>query len=306
MGILVIGGAGFIGANLCRYLLGRGYRLTVLDNFSTGRPANLEGLALELIEGDICAPPALPGPFRYVVNLASPASPPAYQSLALETLAAGSQGVWQALDIARRYGARFLQASTSEVYGDPQVHPQPESYRGCVSCTGPRAMYDESKRFAEALIINYAQRYDTSVTIARIFNTYGPYMRPDDGRVVTNFLSQIKRGQPLTIYGQGEQTRSFCYVEDLIQGLERLLLSTEPGPINLGNPQEISMLQLAQTALEVTGGRSPLSFKPLPPDDPARRCPDITLARARLGWEPKIPLRQGLKATWEYLQGQIV
>ncbi len=306
MGILVIGGAGFIGANLCRYLLGRGYRLTVLDNFSTGRPANLEGLALELIEGDICAPPALPGPFRYVVNLASPASPPAYQSLALETLAAGSQGVWQALDIARRYGARFLQASTSEVYGDPQVHPQPESYRGCVSCTGPRAMYDESKRFAEALIINYAQRYATSVTIARIFNTYGPYMRPDDGRVVTNFLSQIKRGQPLTIYGQGEQTRSFCYVEDLIQGLERLLLSTEPGPINLGNPQEISMLQLAQTALEVTGGRSPLSFKPLPPDDPARRCPDITLARARLGWEPKIPLRQGLKATWEYLQGQIV
>lgn len=306
MGILVIGGAGFIGANLCRYLLGRGYRLTVLDNFSTGRPANLEGLALELIEGDICAPPALPGPFHYVVNLASPASPPAYQSLALETLAAGSQGVWQALDIARRYGARFLQASTSEVYGDPQVHPQPESYRGCVSCTGPRAMYDESKRFAEALIINYAQRYATSVTIARIFNTYGPYMRPDDGRVVTNFLSQIKRGQPLTIYGQGEQTRSFCYVEDLIQGLERLLLSTEPGPINLGNPQEISMLQLAQTALEVTGGRSPLSFKPLPPDDPARRCPDITLARARLGWEPKIPLRQGLKATWEYLQGQIV
>ncbi len=306
MGILVIGGAGFIGANLCRYLLGRGYRLTVLDNFSTGRPANLEGLALELIEGDICAPPALPGPFRYVVNLASPASPPAYQSLALETLAAGSQGVWQALDIARRYGARFLQASTSEVYGDPQVHPQPESYRGCVSCTGPRAMYDESKRFAEALIINYAQRYATSVTIARIFNTYGPYMRPDDGRVVTNFLSQIKRGQPLTIYGQGEQTRSFCYVEDLIQGLERLLLSTEPGPINLGNPQEISMLQLAQTALEVTGGRSPLSFKPLPPDDPARRCPDITLARARLGWEPKIPLRQGLKATWEYLQWQIV
>ena len=306
MGILVIGGAGFIGANLCRYLLGRGYRLTVLDNFSTGRPANLEGLALELIEGDICAPPALPGPFRYVVNLASPASPPAYQSLALETLAAGSQGVWQALDIARRYGARFLQASTSEVYGDPQVHPQPESYRGCVSCTGPRAMYDESKRFAEALIINYAQRYATSVTIARIFNTYGPYMRPDDGRVVTNFLSQIKRGQPLTIYGQGEQTRSFCYVEDLIQGLERLLLSTEPGPINLGNPQEISMLQLAQTALEVTGGHSPLSFKPLPPDDPARRCPDITLARARLGWEPKIPLRQGLKATWEYLQGQIV
>lgn len=306
MGILVIGGAGFIGANLCRYLLGRGYRLTVLDNFSTGRPANLEGLALELIEGDICAPPALPGPFRYVVNLASPASPPAYQSLALETLAAGSQGVWQALDIARRYGARFLQASTSEVYGDPQVHPQPESYRGCVSCTGPRAMYDESKRFAEALIINYAQRYATPVTIARIFNTYGPYMRPDDGRVVTNFLSQIKRGQPLTIYGQGEQTRSFCYVEDLIQGLERLLLSTEPGPINLGNPQEISMLQLAQTALEVTGGRSPLSFKPLPPDDPARRCPDITLARARLGWEPKIPLRQGLKATWEYLQGQIV
>ena len=306
MGILVIGGAGFIGANLCRYLLGRGYRLTVLDNFSTGRPANLEGLALELIEGDICAPPALPGPFRYVVNLASPASPPAYQSLALETLAAGSQGVWQALDIARRYGARFLQASTSEVYGDPQVHPQPESYRGCVSCTGPRAMYDESKRFAEALIINYAQRYATSVTIARIFNTYGPYMRPDDGRVVTNFLSQIKRGQPLTIYGQGEQTRSFCYVEDLIQGLERLLLSTEPGPINLGNPQEISMLQLAQTALEVTGGRSPLSFKPLPPDDPARRCPDITLARARLGWGPKIPLRQGLKATWEYLQGQIV
>ena len=306
MGILVIGGAGFIGANLCRYLLGRGYRLTVLDNFSTGRPANLEGLALELIEGDICAPPALPGPFRYVVNLASPASPPAYQSLALETLAAGSQGVWQALDIARRYGARFLQASTSEVYGDPQVHPQPESYRGCVSCTGPRAMYDESKRFAEALIINYAQRYATSVTIARIFNTYGPYMRPDDGRVVTNFLSQIKRGQPLTIYGQGEQTRSFCYVEDLIQGLERLLLSTEPGPINLGNPQEISMLQLAQTALDVTGGRSPLSFNPLPPDDPARRCPDIALASARLGWEPKIPLRQGLKATWEYLQWQIV
>ena len=305
MRILVTGGAGFIGANLCRALLQKGYSVTVLDNFCTGRRENLLGLELEIIEADLCSISNLPSHFDAVVNLACPASPPAYQAIPLETLWVGAVGVRNALDIARRCQARFLQASTSEVYGEPLVHPQNEEYRGNVSCTGPRSMYDESKRFSEALITAYSKQYGVSTAIARIFNTYGPYMRSDDGRVVTNFLSQILNDKPLTIYGNGQQTRSFCFVDDTVEGLLRLLFSQESGPINIGNPGEFTMLELAKMIGQVCGKEIKLSYKPLPGDDPTRRRPDISAAQKLLGWSPKVPLHEGLSKTYQWLKSQI-
>ncbi len=304
MKVLVTGGAGFIGANLCRALLKKGYSVTVLDNFCTGRRENLLGLELEIIEADLCAVSNLPGHFDAVVNLACPASPPAYQAIPLETLWVGAAGVRNALDIAHRCQARFLQASTSEVYGEPLVHPQNEEYRGNVSCTGPRSMYDESKRFSEALITAYSQQYGVSTAIARIFNTYGPYMRSDDGRVVTNFLSQIINDKPLTIYGDGQQTRSFCFVDDTVEGLLSLLFSQESGPINIGNPGEFTMLELAETIGQVCGKKPQLTYKPLPGDDPTRRRPDISAAQKLLGWSPKVPLHEGLTKTYQWLKKQ--
>lgn len=304
MKVLVTGGAGFIGANLCRALLKKGYSVTVLDNFCTGRRENLLGLELEIIEADLCAVSNLPSHFDAVVNLACPASPPAYQAIPLETLWVGAAGVRNALDIAHRCQARFLQASTSEVYGEPLVHPQNEEYRGNVSCTGPRSMYDESKRFSEALITAYSQQYGVSTAIARIFNTYGPYMRSDDGRVVTNFLSQIINDKPLTIYGDGQQTRSFCFVDDTVEGLLSLLFSQESGPINIGNPGEFTMLELAETIGQVCGKKPQLAYKPLPGDDPTRRRPDISAAQKLLGWSPKVPLHEGLTKTYQWLKKQ--
>ncbi|MGM9991806.1 MAG: NAD-dependent epimerase/dehydratase family protein [Candidatus Bruticola sp.] len=304
MRILVAGGAGFIGANLCRALLERGDEITVIDNFCTGRAENLEGLNLEVIEADLCEVADLPGHFEAVINLACPASPPAYQAIPLETLWVGAVGVRNALEIARRCGARFLQASTSEVYGEPLVHPQPETYRGNVSCIGPRSMYDESKRFSEALITAYRNEYGLSTAIARIFNTYGPYMRSDDGRVVTNFLSQIISGLPLTVYGDGAQTRSFCFVSDTVEGLIRLLLSEESGPINIGNPEEHTMIELAEAIGLVCGRPTKIVYQDLPVDDPTRRCPDISLARQRLNWAPRVSLTEGLAKTYLWLQNK--
>lgn len=305
MKVLVTGGAGFIGANLCRALLRKGCSVTVLDNFCTGRRENLSNINLEIIEADLCSVSNLPGHFDAVVNLACPASPPAYQAIPLETLWVGAVGVRNALEIARRCQARFLQASTSEVYGEPLVHPQNEMYRGNVSCTGPRSMYDESKRFSEALITAYRQQYGVSTAIARIFNTYGPYMRPDDGRVITNFLSQIINSKPLTIYGDGRQTRSFCFVDDTVEGLLSLLFSQESGPINIGNPGEFTMLELAETIGQVCGQKPQLIYKPLPGDDPTRRCPDISAAKKLLGWSPKIALHEGLAKTYHWLKEQL-
>ncbi len=303
MKVLVAGGAGFIGSHLCRALLDRGDEVVALDNFYTGRRANLEGLPLEIVEADLCCPPDLGKSFDAVVNLASPASPPAYQAKPIETLDVGSIGTKNALEIAHKSGARFVMASTSEIYGEPLVHPQPEEYRGNVNTIGPRSMYDEAKRFSEAMTAAYRNVYGLSCGIIRIFNTYGPRMQPDDGRVVTNFLMQAKQGLPLTIYGDGTQTRSFCYVADLVRGILAMLGKDEPGPINLGNPQEISMLELAEIVDKVTGKHNERVFRPLPGDDPTRRRPDISRAWERLGWKPEIPAEVGLRKTWEWLDG---
>lgn len=295
--VLVAGGAGFIGANLCRRLAEAGCRVTVIDNFSTGKAENLEGLPLKVIEADVCSADLASLQADTVVNLACPASPPAYQKIPVETLMAGSLGVKNLLDFSRRSQARFVQASTSEVYGEPLVHPQNESYRGNVSPIGPRSMYDESKRFAEALIMAYINQYSVNAGIVRIFNTYGPFMRPDDGRVVSNFLTQALSGQSLTVYGNGSQTRSFCFVGDLVEGLVKMLESDISGPVNLGNPAENTVLELAQAVGRICGVEVRLQYGPLPGDDPSRRCPDITLAKQLLKWTPQVSLEEGLKKT---------
>ncbi len=301
MRFVISGAAGFIGSHLCDRLLEDGHAVVAVDNLLTGSMANLEHLeghpAFRFILQDVCEPLELEGPVDGVLHLASPASPKDYLEHPIETLEVGSRGTQQMLELARRHQARFLLTSTSECYGDPLVHPQPESYWGNVNPVGPRSCYDEAKRFAEALTMAYRRVYGLRTSIARIFNTYGPRMKLDDGRVVPAFLDQALRGAPLTVYGDGSQTRSFCYVSDMVEGLVRLLFSDEPGPINLGNPTELTVLEFAQRILELTGSESRIEFLPLPEDDPKRRRPDITKARERLGWEPQVSLEEGLRRT---------
>ena len=303
--VVVLGGSGFLGSHLCDQLLARGDEVVAVDDFSTGRRANVGHLAdhpsFALVEADISRGIPVDGPVSGVFNLASPASPPDYLALPLETLAVGSEGTRHGLELAHRNGARFLMASTSEVYGDPEVHPQAETYWGRVNPIGPRSVYDEAKRFSEALTMAHHRTLGTDVAIVRIFNTYGPRLRPDDGRVVSNFLLQAMQGEPLTVYGDGSQTRSLCYVEDEVRGLLALFDSDLTGPVNIGNPDEYTVLELARTIIDLLGSSSAVEHRPLPTDDPTRRRPDIAVARAELGWEPTTSLEEGLSRTAEYL-----
>ncbi len=303
--ILVTGAAGFLGSHLSDVLLAEGHTIVGVDDLSTGNLANVAHLAAEprfnLIEHDICKE-FDPGPVDFVYNLASPASPTDYVRLGVATLRVGSAGTINTLDLARKYGARYLHASTSECYGDPEVHPQVETYWGHVNPVGPRSVYDEAKRFSEAAVMAYHRYYGMDTRLVRIFNTYGPRLQANDGRVISNLMMQALRGDPLTVYGDGSQTRSFCFVSDLIDGIVRLAGSSVHLPVNIGNPDEWTILECAREVLAVTGSKSEIQFDPLPEDDPARRRPDITRARTMLGWEPKIALREGLERSLEYFQ----
>jgi len=306
MRFVVTGAAGFIGSHLCERLLAEGHEVVGLDNFLTGSRRNLEELegkpGFDFREHDVTEPFDVEPPVHGVFHLASAASPVMYMRYPVETLLAGSHGTRNALELARRHRARFLLASTSEVYGDPLEHPQRETYWGNVNPVGPRSCYDESKRFAEALTMAYHRRYGLRTTIARIFNTYGPRMQLDDGRVVPAFIDQALSGQPITVFGDGSQTRSFCYVTDLVDGLCRLIHSEERYPINLGNPHEMTILEFAELIRRLTGSQVPIRFQPLPQDDPKRRRPDISKARSILGWEPTTPIEEGLRRTIEYFR----
>ena len=306
MRIVVSGAAGFIGSHFCDRLLADGHTVVGLDNFLTGAARNLAHLADEprfsLIRQDITEPFSIEGAVDAVVNMASPASPKDYHEHPIETLMVGSAGTRRMLDLALEKRARFLLTSTSESYGDPEVHPQVESYWGHVNPVGPRSCYDESKRFAEALTMAYHRKHGLATNIARIFNTYGPRMKLNDGRVVPAFLSEALAGTPITVFGRGSQTRSFCYVSDLVDGLNRLMLSGERYPVNLGNPREMTILEFAEQIRRLTGSHSPIEFQPLPEDDPKQRCPDIAKARAALGWEPRVTLEEGLRLTVEYFR----
>ena len=306
MRIVVSGAAGFIGSHFCDRLLADGHTVVGLDNFLTGAARNLAHLADEprfsLIRQDITEPFSIEGAVDAVVNMASPASPKDYHEHPIETLMVGSAGTRRMLDLALEKRARFLLTSTSESYGDPEVHPQVESYWGHVNPVGPRSCYDESKRFAEALTMAYHRKHGVATNIARIFNTYGPRMKLNDGRVVPAFLSEALAGTPITVFGRGSQTRSFCYVSDLVDGLCRLMLSGERYPVNLGNPREMTILEFAEQIRRLTGSHSPIEFRPLPEDDPKQRCPDIAKARAALGWEPRVTLEEGLRLTVEYFR----
>jgi nucleoside-diphosphate-sugar epimerase len=309
MRALVAGGAGFIGATLCTQLLDRGDEVVCVDNLLTGSAENVDGLltrpGFTFVKADINAPLPVDGPLDAVINLACPASPTDFGPLSLEIMEVGSRGVANLLDLAGRFGARFLQASTSEVYGEPLVHPQPETYWGNVNPVGHRAVYDEAKRFGEALTMAYHRRHALEVRIARIFNTYGPGMRPDDGRVVSNFVTQAIRGEPLTVYGDGSQSRSLCYVGDLARGLLAQLDSACTGPVNLGTDDERTMLEVAQLVLEVSGSSSGVVFLPRPVDDPTMRRPDLTVARRELGWQAATTLPEGLSRTIEWFVGRL-
>jgi dTDP-glucose 4,6-dehydratase len=298
---VVAGGAGFVGSHLCERLLEEDWRVVCLDSFVTGSPANLEHLRghprLQLLRADVTEYVHVPGRVDQVFHLASPASPVDYLSLPIETMKVGSIGTLHLLGLAKEKGARFLLASTSETYGDPQVHPQPESYWGHVNPIGPRSVYDEAKRFSEALTMSYRREHGLVTSIVRIFNTSGPRMRPNDGRAVPTFIKQALHGEPITVAGDGSQTRSIQYVDDLVDGLLRLADSAHPGPINIGNPVEVTMLHLASLIRDLAGSRSEIVFVPRPQDDPELRRPDITLAREVLGWEPQVPLEDGLKRT---------
>ena len=305
MRILITGAAGFLGSHLVDKLLADGHTVIGVDNFCTGRPQNIAHLDAEtrfnFIEADICRPLSLHGPLDRLYNLASPASPIDYHRLGLETLDVGSTGVRSMLELAAHKKARFLQASTSECYGDPTVHPQTEDYYGNVNPVGPRSVYDESKRFAEALVTAFHRYRGLDVRIMRIFNTYGPRMRLDDGRVLPTFIDQVIRGQPLSVFGDGLQTRSFCYVDDLLEGMTRLMeRDAGPQPVNIGNPQEITILEFAHELLQLMGQDRPITHLNLPKDDPKQRRPDITRARKLLDWEPRIDRKEGLKRTLEY------
>ena len=312
MRVLVTGAAGFLGSHLTDRLLGEGHSVVGVDNLSTGDLGNIAHLGNEprfvLEERDICLP-FDPGKVDAVFNMASPASPPEYLKLGIETMRVGSVGTENTLEIAAKYGADFLHASTSECYGDPLEHPQTESYWGNVNPVGPRSVYDEAKRYAEALTMAYHRSRGVNTHLVRIFNTYGPRLHPSDGRVISNFLMQALRGEPLTVYGDGQQTRSFCYVDDLIEGIVRLSRSDEHLPVNIGNPDEFTILECAEAVLEVTeavtGKRSELRFEALPQDDPTRRKPDISKARQVLDWEPKIGLREGLKLSLDFFRSKV-
>ncbi len=303
---VVTGGAGFLGSHLCERLLAEGIAVVAVDNLITGKRENIAHLLgrddLSFLLHDVSKPIEIEGPVDYVLHFASPASPIDYLELPIQTLKVGSLGTHNALGLAKAKGARYLLASTSEVYGDPLVHPQPESYWGNVNPVGPRGVYDEAKRFAEAMTMAYHRVHGLETRIVRIFNTYGPRMRPNDGRVVPAFAQQALTGTPMTVFGDGSQTRSFCYVDDLVDGIFRLLMSNETQPTNIGNPHEMTILTFAERIRALTGSAAPIEFRPLPVDDPKTRQPDITKARAVLGWEPKVPLDEGLTRTIDYFR----
>ncbi len=303
---LVTGGAGFIGSHLCLRLLAEGWRVLCLDNLMTGDRANLaecdDHPRFKFLGHDLTQPVEIEEPLMWILHLASPASPVDYDRLKIETLKVGTLGTHIALGLARRHRARFLLASTSEVYGDPLVHPQPEAYLGNVNCVGPRGVYDEAKRAGEAFTMAYHRVHRLDTRIARIFNCYGPRLRLQDGRAVPTFIACALRGDPLPVFGDGSQTRSLCYIDDLVEGLLRLMASAEILPVNLGDPHEMTILELARTIVTLTGSPSRLAFQRLPADDPKRRCPDITRARTLLGWEPKVPLVEGLRRTIDWFR----
>jgi dTDP-glucose 4,6-dehydratase len=306
MRVLITGAAGFLASHLCDRFLADGHEVIGMDNFLTGNPENIAHLIgnprFRFIEHDVTNFIYVDGPLDGVLHFASPASPVDYLELPIQTLKVGSLGTHKTLGLAKAKGARYFLASTSEVYGDPQVHPQPESYWGHVNPVGPRGVYDEAKRFAEAMTMAYHRYHGVDTRIIRIFNTYGPRMRPNDGRVVSNFIVQALRGEPLTLYGDGSQTRSFCYVSDEVEGIYRLFNSDRTDPTNIGNPHEFTIRQLAERVLELTGSSSPIESRPLPGDDPKVRRPDITVAREVLGWEPEIQLDEGLRKTIPYFR----
>jgi dTDP-glucose 4,6-dehydratase len=306
---VVTGGAGFLGSHLCDRLLRDGYSVTAIDNFCTGNPGNVSHLAgdsrFRLIPADVSEYIDVADDVELVLHFASPASPVDYLQLPIETLKVGSVGTWHALGLARAKGARFLLASTSETYGDPRVHPQPETYWGHVNPVGPRGVYDEAKRFAEALTMAYRRHHGVDTAIVRIFNTYGPRMRPDDGRAIPTFITQSLRNEPLTVAGDGQQTRSVCYVDDLVEGIMRLLCSDLEGPVNLGNPHEMSVIDLARSVSEIVGVAPVFDFVPRPEDDPGVRQPDIRLAQEALGWQPRVTLSEGLRRTVQWFRSTL-
>jgi len=305
---VVTGGAGFLGSHLCDYLLDRGWEVLAIDNLVTGTPANLRHLArnspFAIMQHDVTKFIDVPGPVDYVLHFASPASPVDYLKLPIQTLKVGSLGTHNTLGLALAKNAKYFLASTSECYGDPSVSPQPETYWGNVNTVGPRGVYDEAKRFAEAMVMAYHRAKGLDTHIIRIFNTYGPRMRLNDGRALPNFVYQALTGQPITVYGTGKQTRSFCYVSDLIDGIYRLMMSDEHEPTNIGNPHEITILEFAERIRTLLGVTTPIVFEPLPQDDPKQRCPDISKARRLLGWEPKVNLEDGLRLTLESFKKQ--
>jgi dTDP-glucose 4,6-dehydratase len=310
MRAVITGAAGFLGSHLSDRLLAEGWSVLGLDNFITGRRENLQHLQsnaqFSFEETDVCEPLRVAGDVGYVLHFASPASPPDYLRHPIETMRVGSVGTQNALELARQKGAKFFIASTSECYGDPEVSPQHEEYWGHVNSVGPRSVYDEAKRFAEAMTMGFHRHYGLDTHIVRIFNTYGPRMRLNDGRALPNFVYQALSGKPITVYGDGKQTRSFCYVSDLIDGIYRLMLSDEHLPVNIGNPLEITILEFAERVRSYFPNAEPIVFEPLPQDDPKRRCPDIRKAKRLLGWEPKIQLADGLRITIDYFQTEYV
>ncbi len=309
MRAVITGGAGFLGSHLCDYLIERGWDVLSVDNLVTGCDGNVAHLArhphFRMMRHDVSQYIDVPGPIDYVLHFASPASPVDYLKLPIQTLKVGALGTHNSLGLALAKKAKYLLASTSECYGDPQVSPQPESYWGHVNPIGPRGVYDEAKRFAEAMVMAYHRFHGVDTHIVRIFNTYGPRMRLNDGRALPNFVYQALTGQPITVYGDGRQTRSFCYVSDLIEGIYRLMNSEEHEPVNIGNPQEITILEFAERIRQLLGSQVPIIFKPLPQDDPKQRCPDIGKATRLLGWQPKVHLDEGLRLTLEFFRQQV-